>query len=271
MDAAGIDVQVLSHTVPGAERLVGTGAIQRATEANDALASIVAAHPHRFAGFAALPMREPEAAAVELRRAVDELGFKGALVNGLVDGRFLDDLRFRPVLRQAEQLGAPMYPAAPPAAVAGVHFGGLPQTTADHLATAAWGLHSETALHVLRLIVAGIFDEFPALQVVIGHMGEMIPFALARIDTALTPISTELRQPVADYFRTNIWITTSGYTTFPPPQCALAVLGTDRIIFSVDYPYTLNEPARVLLDNAPINQEDREQIARGNVERLLRL
>jgi uncharacterized protein len=163
LDAAGIDLQVLSHTVPGAERLVGADAIQRATEANDALARIVAAHPHRFAGFTALPMREPHAAAVELRRAVDELGFKGALVNGLVDGHFLDDPRFRPVLSQAEKLGVPIYlhPAAPPAAVAGVYFSGLPQIAADHLATAAWGWHSETALHVLRLIVSGIFDDFP--------------------------------------------------------------------------------------------------------------
>ncbi|NKE56656.1 amidohydrolase [Lentzea sp. PSKA42] len=273
LDAAGIDLQVLSHTVPGAERLVGAEAIQRATEANDALARIVAAHPHRFAGFTALPMREPHAAAVELRRAVDELGFKGALVNGLVDGHFLDDPRFRPVLSQAEKLGVPIYlhPAAPPAAVAGVYFSGLPQIAADHLATAAWGWHSETALHVLRLIVSGIFDEFPALQVVIGHMGEMIPFALARIDTVLTPISSKLRQPVADYFRTNIWISTSGYTTFPPLQCALAVLGADRIIFSVDYPYTPNEPARALLDNAPIDDADREKIAHGNVERLFGL
>jgi uncharacterized protein len=272
MGSAGIDLQVLSHTVPGAEAVEPVRAITAARTANDDLAETVAAHPDRFAGFAALPMRDPVAAALELERAVNELGFRGAMVNGLVDGRFLDDPAFLPVLEKAAELGVPLYlhPSFPPESVARTYYSGLEPVLADHLATAGWGWHSETAIHLLRLVVSGVFDRIPELQVVVGHMGEMIPFALARIDTVLTPVAG-LRQPVADYFHTNIFVTTSGYTTFPPLQCALSVLGVDRLIFSVDYPYTDNASARALLDTAPISPNDREKLAHGTVERLLRL
>lgn len=272
MDSAGIDLQVLSHTVPGAEALEPAHAVSAARTANDDLAKTVAAHPDRFAGFAALPMRDSDAAASELERAVNELGFRGAMVNGLVEDRFLDDPAFLPVLEKAPELGVPLYlhPAFPPESVARTYYGGLEPVLADHLATAGWGWHSETAIHVLRLVVSGVFDRIPELQVIVGHMGEMIPFALARIDTVLTPVA-RLRRPVAEYFQTNIFLTTSGYTTFPPLQCAISVLGIDRLIFSVDYPYTDNASARALLDTAPISPSDREKLAHGTVERLLRL
>jgi predicted TIM-barrel fold metal-dependent hydrolase len=272
MDAAGIDVQVLSHTVPGAEAWPAAEAVSAARQANDDLAKTVAGHPDRFAGFAALPMREPEAAAAELDRAVRTLGFRGAMINGLIDGRFLDDPMFAPVLSKAADLGVPLYlhPSFPPPQVAQIYFGGLQPVLADHLATAGWGWHAETALHVLRLVSTGVFDRIPDLHLIVGHMGEMLPFALSRIDTVLTPVAG-LRQPVADYFQTNIWFTTSGYTTFPPLQCALSVVGIDRLIFSVDYPYTDNDSARALLDTAPISPADREKLAHANVEALLRL
>jgi uncharacterized protein len=272
MDEAGIDLQVLSHTVPGAEVLDRERAIPAARSANDDLAKTVSAHPDRFAGFAALPMRDPAAATSELQRAVAELGFRGAMVNGLIEGRFLDDPVFLPVLSKAAELGVPVYlhPSFPPEAVARTYYGGLEPVLADHLATAGWGWHSETAIHLLRLVVSGVFDRIPELQVIVGHLGEMIPFALARIDTVLTPVAG-LRRPVADYFQTNIFLTTSGYTTFPPLQCALSVVGVDRLIFSVDYPYTDNGTARALLDTAPMSPSDREKLAHGTVERLLRL
>jgi uncharacterized protein len=272
MDAAGIDLQVLSHTVPGAEALEAERAVAAARAANDGLADTVAAHPDRFAGFAALPMRSPEAAAAELDRAVSELGFRGAMVNGLVEDRFLDDPAFLPVLTKAAELDVPLYlhPSFPPPSVAQTYFGGLDRVVSDLLAAAGWGWHAETALHLLRLVVAGVFDRIPDLQVIVGHMGEMIPFALARTDTVLTPVAG-LRQSVADYFQTNIFLTTSGYTTFPPLQCALSVVGIDRLIFSVDYPYTDNASARAFLESAPISPTDREKLAHGTVERLLRL
>jgi predicted TIM-barrel fold metal-dependent hydrolase len=272
MDAAGIDMQILSHTVPGAEAWPADEAVTASRQANDDLAKTVDAHPDRFAGFAALPMRDPQAAAAELDRAVRTLGFRGAMINGLIDGRFLDDPMFAPVLSKAADLSVPLYlhPSFPPPQVAEIYFGGLPPVLADHLATAGWGWHAETALHVLRLVSTGVFDRFPDLQLIVGHMGEMLPFALARIDTVLTPVAG-LRQSVADYFQTNIWFTTSGYTTFPPLQCAMSVVGIDRLIFSVDYPYTDNDSARTLLDTAPISPADREKLAHANVEALLGL
>jgi predicted TIM-barrel fold metal-dependent hydrolase len=272
MDAAGIDIQVLSHTVPGAEAWEPAHAAPAARTANDDLAKTVAAHPNRFAGFAALPMRDPGAAASELQRAVTELGFRGAMVNGLVEDHFLDDRAFLPVLEKAVELDVPLYlhPSFPPKSVARTYFGGIEPVLADHLATAGWGWHAETGLHLLRLVVSGVFDRLPELRVIVGHLGEMIPFALARIDTVLTPVAG-LRQSVADYFQTNIFLTTSGYTTFPPLQCALSVIGVDRLIFSVDYPYTDNGAARALLNTAPISPSDREKLGHGTVERLLRL
>lgn len=174
------------------------------------------------------------------------------MINGLVDGRFLDDPQFAPVLSAASDLGVPMYlhPSFPPPQVAEIYFGGLPPVLADLLATAGWGWHAETAVHVLRLISTGVFDRIPDLRIIVGHMGEMIPFALARIDTVLSPVAG-MRRDVADYFQTNVWFTTSGYTTIPPLQCALSTVGIDRLVFSVDYPYTDNGSARALLDTAP--------------------
>lgn len=170
MDEAGIDLQVLSHTVPGAEVLDRERAIPAARSANDDLAKTVSAHPDRFAGFAALPMRDPAAATSELQRAVAELGFRGAMVNGLIEGRFLDDPVFLPVLSKAAELGVPVYlhPSFPPEAVARTYYGGLEPVLADHLATAGWGWHSETAIHLLRLVVSGVFDRISRIA---GHCG----------------------------------------------------------------------------------------------------
>jgi predicted TIM-barrel fold metal-dependent hydrolase len=270
MDAAGIDFQVLSQTVgpmPDAD-----AATELAREANDELAKAIAAYPDRFAGFALLPMADPLAAAAELERAVRELGFKGALVNGTEHGRFLDDRFFWPVFESAEELGVPIYlhPAEPPDAVWCAYYAGLPPATAQMLATAGWGWHVETGLHSLRLILSGVFDQFPGLNLIIGHMGEALPFMLARSSHNLTAVSG-LKRPVEDYFLENFHITTSGMFAYPPLLCLLLVVGADRVIFSVDYPYSTNEEARAFIDGAPISPADKEKIAHGNVERLLGL
>ena len=194
------------------------------------------------------------------------------MVNGLVDGRFVDDPAFLPVLEKAAELGVPLYlhPSFPPGE-RGAHVLQRTGTSAGRPpGHRRLGLAFGNGLHLLRLVVSGVFDRIPELQVVVGYLGEMIPFALARIDTVLTPV-VGLRQPVAEYFQTNIFLTTSGYTTFPPLQCAISVLGVDRLIFSVDYPYTDNASARALLDTAPISPNDREKLAHGTVERLLQL
>jgi predicted TIM-barrel fold metal-dependent hydrolase len=273
MDASGIDMQVLSATGTGLDKLDRVTGTALARESNDMLAEVVRARPDRFAAFALLAMQDPERAAAELERCVTKLGFKGAIINGMIDGRFLDDPSFRPVLAQAEKLDVPIYlhPAPPPAAVYEAYFSGLPEDIAGSLATSAWGWHVETGLHSLRLVAAGVFDRFPKLQVIIGHMGENLPFSLARADSRLTPFVPHLQRRVKDYFLTNFHITTSAYFTLPPLLCALMVFGADRILFAVDYPFSPNAPGRTLLNTAPLSPADLEKIAHGNAERLLKL
>jgi uncharacterized protein len=273
MDAAGIDMQVISHVAPAAQGLAGAEGLARAREANDELAAAVRAYPDRFAGFATLPTADPQAAADELERATVGLGFVGALVNSTLgsNGTFLDDARFGPLLDRFERLGVPLYlhPAPPPAALREALYAGLPPAVADRLATGAWGWHAEAGLHVLRMIATGVFDRHPALRLIIGHCGEMLPFMLARIDAMLRLDSLALAP--SGYFARNIWVTTSGLFSIPPVMCTVQVLGVDRVLFSVDYPFGANAAGRVLLDTLPLSPQDKAKIAGGNAERLLGL
>jgi len=273
LDAGGIEVQVIGHTVPGTQAHAGDEAIALARDANDRLAAAVQRHPDRFRGFATLPTSEPAAAAKELRRAATELGFVGAMINGTTGGRFLDDPMFAPLLAEAERLELPIYlhPSEPLPAVHEAYFKGFAPGVEWWLSSAAWGWHAETALHVLRLILAGVFDRHPRLQLVIGHMGELLPFWLARIDDFLGRAPTGLEHPVSHYVRENVHVTTSGVFTFPPLLCTLLVLGAERVLFSVDYPYSSNDDAVSFLRAAPISRRDRELVTHVNAERLLKL
>jgi uncharacterized protein len=273
MDAAGIDLQVISHVAPAAQGYAGVEGLARAREANDQLAVAVRARPARFAGFATLPTADPQAAADELERATAELGFVGALVNSTLgsNGSFLDDPRYEPLLDRFERLDVPLYlhPAPPPAALREVLYSGLAPGVAARLATGAWGWHAEAGLHVLRMIATGIFDRHPGLRLIVGHCGEMLPFMLARIDQMLRVDS--LAYQVSEYFARNIWVTTSGLFSIPPVMCTVQVLGVDRVLFSVDYPFGSNAAGRALLDTLPLSPDDRAKIAGGNAERLLGL
>lgn len=273
MDAAGIDFQVLSASSPGTHLQAPAEAVTTARDANDLLADAVAAHPDRFAAFALLPMPAPDAAAAELERCVTKLGFKGAMVHGHVQGRFLDADEFDVVFACAESLGVPVYlhPTPPAPAVFEAYFSGLPEQVAGVLAGAAWGWHAETGLHSLRLVANGVFDRHPRLKMIIGHMGENIPFSLARADSVLSPVTTHLKRPVAEYFHEHFWITTSAYFTIAPFQCALSVFGIDRLLFSVDYPFSDNAAGRRFLDTVPLSPADREKLAHANAETLLGL
>jgi uncharacterized protein len=273
MDAGGIDLQVISHTVPGIDSFPPDEGIRLTRQANDQLAAAIAAHPTRFAGFATLPMTTPEAAADEMERAVRLPGMKGAMIDGTTNGRFLDDPSFLPILERAAALDVPIYihPGVPPTAVREAYYSGFDPAVNYTLATAGWGWHSETGIHALRLILSGVFDRLPGLQIIIGHMGEMLPFMLARINNTLTPVAKHLQRPVPDYFLQNFFITTSAFFTEPPLLLALQIMGADRIIFSVDYPYSRNEQGRVFLDNASISPTDKEKISHLNAERLLKL
>jgi uncharacterized protein len=272
MDAGGIDVQVLSLQPPGAQQLPAS-AVQLVREENDRLAETVRQHQGRFAAFAALPTAVPAAAALELDRAVRQLGFKGVLLNGQTAGRFLDDTSFWPIFECAAALDVPIYlhPALPGASIIDAYYQGFkPQLTAL-LASSAWGWHIETGLHILRLILAGVFDRFPTLQFMIGHMGEALPFMLTRTTTNLPQSVTGLQRSVSDYVRENVHVTTSGFFSTPPLLTALLEVGADRLMFAVDYPFSRNEQGRTFLDQMPVSSLDREKIAHGNAERLLRL
>jgi uncharacterized protein len=273
MDAAGVDVQVISTRAPAVQNLRASEAVPLARETNDVLAAAIAAYPDRFAGFATLPTPDPAKAAEELDRAVRDLGFKGAIVHGHTSGRFLDDQDFWPIFECAQALDVPVYlhPTPPTPAVFEAYFSGVDPRAAGALARAGWGWHAETGLHALRLMLSGVFDRFPRLQMIIGHMGENLPFSIARADIALRAGTRHLDRTVTEYFCDNFHVTTSAYFTVPPLQCALAVIGADRIMFSVDYPFASAPDGTAFLRSAPIAQADREKIAHGNAERLLKL
>jgi uncharacterized protein len=275
MDEAGIDIQVISHVWPTYQSSSAEEQTGISTAANDQLAAAVTTHPDRFAAFAALPMGDPAAAVQELDRAVLGFGFRGALINGRADGRFLDHPSLFPVLERAAQLGVPLYlhPGLPTETLRREHYDGFSPTVSYFLGTAAWGWHAETGLHVLRMIAARIFDRLPDLHIIIGHMGEMLPFMLARADEWLTPAARHdgLERGVADTFRSNFWVTTSGMFTIPPFQLLQQITGADRILFSVDYPFSPNIQGREFLDALPISPADKEKISHLNAERLLKL
>jgi predicted TIM-barrel fold metal-dependent hydrolase len=275
MDAAGIDRQVLSHAQPAAQGMPGEPGAAAARRANDYLAGAVAAYPARLAGFATLPTASPEAAADELSRAIGDLGFVGGLVNSTLgtDGRFLDDASFSPLLSRFEALDVPLYlhPALPPAGACDAFYGGLPAAVAGALATNAWGWHAEAGLHALRLVLSGAFDRHPGLKLIIGHCGEMIPFMLDRIDDMVPPSVSGLAAPVSEYVLRHLWVTTSGMFSLPPTVCALSVLGVDRVLFSVDYPFSPNARGREFLDALPLAPDDKAKVAGANAARLLKL
>jgi predicted TIM-barrel fold metal-dependent hydrolase len=274
MDNSGITVQVLSVAGPGADLVPGAAGIALARAYNDALAEAVARHPDRYRGFAHLPMLAPEAAAIELERTVKELGFHGVLVNGPTDGRFLDDPSFDPILERAAALDLPIYihPGIPAEAVRNAYYDGLPGNFSFTMALSAWGWHAETAIHTLRLVLSGALERHPRLKIVIGHMGEALPFMLDRIDeTTGAAAKSLLQRSVRQTMLDQVWITTSGFFTMVPFVAALMTFGADRIMFSVDYPFASNARARAFLDALPVSPADREKIAHGNADRLLRL
>jgi 2,3-dihydroxybenzoate decarboxylase len=268
MDRAGIDVQVLSLTSPGIQGMTSSvDAVRVAQEANDVLAAAVRAHPLRFAGLAALPCQDPAAAVAELERSVSQLGLKGALVNGHTDGVYLDDDRFTGLWEAVESLGVPLYlhPADPPTPFAIANAFPIGE------ATFGWGF--ETGGHLLRLVMGGVLERFPNVAVILGHMGELLPYNLARLDDRYdfyvgTP---PIPQPPSFYIRRNVMITTSGVNDPAPLRCAIDVLGADRVMFAADYPYQRNEPAVEFIRSAPISKTERALICHGNAERLLRI
>ena len=273
MDAAGIDMQVLSLNSPGVEQADVADQVTISRESNDFLAEVVKKNAKRFAGFAALPVSAPEIAADELEHRVRQQGFKGALINGHSRGRYLDDKFFWPILERAESLNVPIYlhPTEPTKAVADALYGGFSPGVSGMFTTAGWGWHIETGIHLIRMILGGVFDQYPKLQVVIGHLGEGIPFMLPRLNRNLPTEMTKLARPLGAYLRENVHYTFAGFN-FPATFLDLLLeVGVDRIMFSSDHPFGSMAEARLFLDQIPVSAPDRERIAHGNAERLFNL
>lgn len=273
MDEGGVDLQVLSLAATGQESLKPDETTSLVRAANDTAFAATERHPHRLRMFANLALKQPEAAAKELERGVDRMRCVGGFVNGTEGGTFLDDARYYPIFEAAEALDVPIYihPTPPSTIIREAYFSNLPEKSAYFLSTAAWGWHAELGLHCLRLILAGTFDRFPRLKVIIGHMGEDVPFSLLRAQDGLPPSVTGLERSVSDYFMEHFYVTTSGYFTEPPLRCAMDVLGTDRLMYSVDYPYRTNVAGAKFLEGASIAPDDLRKIASGNAERILKL
>ncbi len=271
MDEARIDMQVLSIHAPGAEQLPGAEAVAVARETNDFVADAVRRHPGRFAALATLPTAAPEQAAQELEIRVNRQGFRGAVVNGNIGGRYLDDQDFRPILECADRLQVPIYlhPSHPPKQIADIYYGGFSPAVANNLAGPGWGWHIDTAVHVIRLVMNGAFDKYPGLQIIVGHLGEGLPFMLQRIDGVMSPQVTGLKRRAGDCLRDNVYYTFSGFNYVPSFLNLFLEVGAQRIMFSADYPYGSMERGRTFLEQLPVSPADREAIAHGNAERLL--
>lgn len=269
MDKAGIDIAVLSLFNPGiqGERDTAT-AIKKAKMVNDTLAERIARHPSRFRGFAVVPVQDPPEAGDELERAVKQLGFKGALINGHTQGVYLDDERCLPFWERVAALGVPIYlhptnPVTLPEA-----FAGYPG-----LAGAMFGWAAETGGHALRLVLAGLFDRYPSLTVILGHMGEALPFYLWRIDCRfkISEPKVALRELPSAYIRRNIAVTTAGAFSAEPLRCTIDAMGLDRVMFSVDYPLEYCDEGAEFIEAAPLTTAEREAVCFRNAERLLQL
>jgi len=274
MDATGIDMQVLALTSPGVQVFDAPTASALARAANDRLAEAVRAHPDRFAGLAAIAPQDPAGAAKELERGVRRLGLKGAIVNSHTRGEYLDDPKFWPILEAAEALGVPIYihPNTPPAAM-------IEPFLARGLEGAVFGFAVETALHMLRIIVGGALDRFPKLKFVLGHLGEGLPFWFYRLDFMHTRMVADKRfagaQPLArkpsEYFRENIYLTTSGMAWQPAIMFAHSLVGADRLLYAMDYPYQYVADEVRASDQLPLGPDDMKKFYQSNAEKLFSL
>ncbi len=273
MDKNGISVQILS--CPSKSQLLPKGeATQIVMETNDFLSDTVKKHPDRYGAFALLPWSDTDGSLKEAER-IKKLGFNGVILSGRATGgdAFLDDKRFIPVLEVCSELELPIYihPAAPLNTVQKPYYGGLGEEVSARLSLHGWGWHNEAGIQILRTILAGRFDMFPKLQFIAGHWGEMLPFFLSRIDQSMPQSVTKLNRTVTDTFKENVYVTPSGIFDYPQLKFCVEVLGSERIIHSVDCPFISNEGALPFIENAPISGTDKELIAYKNAEKLFKI
>ena len=273
MDRVGIDVQVVSHGANSPSALDHPEAVELCRTVNDSLAEQISQNPARFRGFATIPLHDPIAAADEMRRCVNELGFVGTLVMGTCGGLFLDDERFDPVLAAAEEVDLPIYvhPGVPPNPVTTTYYTGNWPTAIQFLFSApAFGWHAEAGIHVLRLILSGALDRHPGLRLLSGHWGELVAGWLDRLDETIG-WADHLDRPVSEYYREHVWITPSGMYSQNQLKYFLAEVGAERIIHSEDFPYVVRDNVSDFLEQADLTDDERNAIAYQNAEKLMRI
>lgn len=267
MDQAGIELAVLSVSTPGVQREPDAAlALARARRANDHLAACIAKYPHRFAGFAHLPLQSPALAAAELARCVTELGFRGAMVNGHTNGHYLDEREFDPFWERVQALSVPVYLHPADSFDTPHMYAGHPE-----LLGATWSWTVEAATHALRLVFGGTFERFPRVTVVLGHMGETLPYLLWRLDSRARVLGRGQGRPPSDVIRRNFVVTTTGVCSHAALACALAALGEDRVLFSVDYPFEDCKVAAGFIESAPVDRRQLRKLCYENAERVLGL
>ena len=272
MDRLGVDMHLLSITGPGVQAFDADRGSALATVANDTLAAAIARHPTRYAGLAAVAPQDPARAAQEVERAIRRLRLNGVIINSHTHGEYLDDPKYWPIFEAAVACDAPIYlhPTIPSDAMIGPfsQYG---------MMGALWGFGADASLHVVRMILGGVFDAFPTLKIVLGHLGEALPFWLGRLDNrfsnikrrGLSPLGPKPLQALpSEYFARNFWITTSGMMTAQPLSFCLEMLGTDRVLFAIDYPYEQSADAVDFIRTVPLDEATRHKVCHENAERL---
>lgn len=271
MDQAGIDTAVLSVTTPGLQQFPEAEAVALQAPTNDVIADAVRRHPDRFQGFATLATSSPAAAAGELGRCIADLGLHGVMLHTMAGNDFLDDKRYWDIFEAADHHRAPVYlhPSRPAAAVDTTYYRGLGDSVDGILGTGASGWHYQTGIALLRLILAGVFDRFPNLRIILGHWGEMVLFYLDRI--AVLDRFAGLQRPLIDYFHTNVYVTPGGIASHRYLRWAIEVVGVDRVMHASDYPF--NSPqdfaARDFVTTAPLERDDQKKIAYRNWDNVI--
>jgi predicted TIM-barrel fold metal-dependent hydrolase len=269
MDEAGVDYQIISHGASSAQNLPADISLALTRRVNDRLHEAVKAHPKRFGAFAAVPTHDAKEGADELERCVTKLGFHGGMLHGLANGVFLDDQRFWPIFERAEKLDTPLYfhPAAPQQVVVDRYYKEYVQV-APAILSAGWGFTVEAATIAIRLVLSGVFEKYPNVKCILGHLGEGIPFLMARMDEALSRGS---KVKFRDTFSRHFSVTTSGFFSNPALLCTMQELGIDRIMFSIDYPFVNNKVGTDWVKTVPLCEEDKIKLLNGNARRILKI